>query len=243
MIPKIIHYCWFGRGEKPENILRYISGWHQKMPEYQIIEWNEDNFDINNSIEYVKEAYEAQKYAFVSDYVRLYVLEKYGGIYLDTDIEILKSPEPLFQEAELVTGFEMQKILITAFIACEKSNHIIKEFIALYQELHFKNQRGSYDLTPINNRFTELMRKYGLVLDNTYQILQEKIKIYPYHVFCGIDIENSHQVIGNETYTVHHFQASWKEKSLWHRFKYQILIRVLQKILGYEKYDKLKKFF
>lgn len=239
-IPKIIHYCWFGHHAKPENIQKCMNTWKKMMPDYKIMEWNEDNFDIQNSVVYVREAYKVKKYAFVSDYVRLWALKEYGGIYLDTDVEILQSPERLLQDSSLVTGFETLTTLITAFIACEKDNFIINEFLDRYRTRSFVRNDGSYDLTPINDKFTELLCEHGLKLDNCEQILENKIKIYPYVVFCGYDIENSHPKITDMTYTVHHFQGSWKEKSLNVRIKYQVVVPIIQKIIGYDKYDKLK---
>ena len=105
MIPKLIHYCWFGRGKMPEHLKQYMVTWKRILPDYKIMEWNEDNFDVDSSIAYVREAYAAQKFAFVSDYVRLKVLYDYGGIYLDTDIEMIKSPENLLKDASMVIGF------------------------------------------------------------------------------------------------------------------------------------------
>lgn len=240
-IPKIIHYCWFGRGKMPDNLQKYIKTWHEKMPEYRIIEWNEEKFDIDSSIDYVKEAYASKKYAFVSDYVRLKALYDFGGIYLDTDIEVIQNPSALLQNASLVTGFETETNLITAFIAAEKHHYIIGEFLNEYKERHFLQKEGNYDQTPINDRFTSLMTQHGLKKDNSRQTLENGIEIYPYTVFCGQNIENSHPQITNDTYTVHRFQASWKKENLVTRIKYRIIVRLLQKILGYDGYDLLKE--
>lgn len=218
-----------------------MKTWREKMPDYQIIEWNEDNFDVESSISYVKEAYAAKKYAFVSDYVRLMVLYEYGGIYLDTDIEILKSPEPLFENASFVTGFEMPNNLITAFIACEKGNSIIGEFLEQYKIRHFVQEDGTYDLTPINDKFTELMVKYGLQRDNSRQSLDNGVEIYPYVVFCGQNIQNTHPQIEDSTYTVHRFQASWKKTSIIMCIKYKIIVPFIQRMIGYKRYDDLKE--
>lgn len=240
-IPKIIHYCWFGKSEIPETLQRYIMTWEEKLPDYQIIEWNEDNFDIKASNDYVQEAYAAKKYAFVSDYVRLKVLYQYGGIYLDTDIEMIQSPEKLLENASLVTGFETINNLITAFIACEKENPLIYEFLQQYESRHFQLEDGTYDLTPINDKFTELMVKHGLKTDNSRQSLGNGVEVYPYIVFCGQDIENSHVKMDSTTCTIHRFQSSWKKSSLLIKFKYLIVVKGLQKLLGYDRYDRLKQ--
>lgn len=241
MIPKIIHYCWFGGNPIPENLQNYINGWKEKLPDYEIIEWNEENFDIANSIPYVKEAYEAKKYAFVSDYVRLYALKEYGGVYLDTDVEIVKPFEDLLENASLVTGFETKDSLITAFIACEQGEKHIVEFVDSYKERNFKISEGEYDLTTINSAFTRLMLKYGLKLDNSRQSLPGGVEIYPFDVFCGYDIENSVPVVTENTVTIHHFQMSWLKISFWKKVKYRIFVRFLMFVLGTERYNKLRK--
>ena len=240
MIPKIIHYCWFGGNPIPKNLKNYIDGWKEKLSGYEIIEWNEKNFDIASSIQYVKEAYEAKKYAFVSDYVRLYALKEYGGVYLDTAVEIVKSFDDLLNNASLVTGFETKDSLITAFIACEKDEKHIAEFVESYKNRNFKIAENEYDLTPINTKFTELMSKYGLILNNMRQSLKDSVEIYPYDVFCGFDIENSHAKFTANTCTIHHFECSWKKSSFKIWFKYRVCVKILQKILGIERYDKLK---
>ena len=241
MIPKIIHYCWFGGNPIPEKLQNYINGWKEKLPEYEIIEWNEKNFDIANSIPYVKEAYEAKKYAFVSDYVRLYALKEYGGVYLDTDVEIVKPFDGLLDNASLVTGFEAKDSLITAFIACEKDEKHIAEFVESYKNRNFKIAENKYDMTPINTKFTELMSKYGLKLDNSCQSLQGGVEIYPFDVFCGYDIENSVPVVTENTVTIHHFQMSWLKIGFWNKVKYRIFVRFLMFVLGAEIYNKFRK--
>ncbi len=242
MIPKIIHYCWFGNPEKPKNIIEYIESWKKVLPDYEFIEWNESNFDISQSISYVKEAYESKKFAFVSDYVRLYALKTYGGIYLDTDVEIVKPFEELFEEHKLVTGFETLNTLITAFIACEKENALIAEFLSSYDSLKFINEDETFDLTPINNRFTDLLVKYGLVINNkTQQLCDGEVLILPYEYFTGYDIENSHPKVTENTYTIHHFQSSWKKMNFKEFIEYKIIVPLIQKIIGYDNYDALKK--
>ncbi|MGM9552434.1 MAG: glycosyltransferase family 32 protein [Clostridia bacterium] len=241
MIPKIIHYCWFGNAEKPPIISEYIDAWHKKLPDYQFMEWNEKNFDVYSSIDYVKEAYSKKKFAFVSDYVRLVALKEYGGIYLDTDIEILKPFDELISNYSLVTGFETMNTLITAFIAAEKEHPIISEFVARYKSMHFVDESENCDLTPINNRFTDLMIEYGLVLNNKKQLLEnDTVLICPYDVFAGYDMENSHPKITDDTLTVHHFQSSWKKMTVKEILKFKIIVPVIQAILGYDRYDKLK---
>lgn len=240
-IPKIIHYCWFGGKDKPEEIKKYMKTWKEKFPDFRIVEWNENNFDIKNSIDYVREAYEAGKYAFVSDYVRLCALREYGGVYLDTDVEILQNFEALLNGCSFVSGFETETNLITAFIACVPSEPHITAFAEEYRYRHFKLGDNMYDQTPINDKFTEFMSKYGLKKNNKYQILDNSVFIYPYEVFCGYDVENSHLRITNETMTVHHFQSSWKKMDLFSWVKYKLIVKGLQKLIGNERYDLWKR--
>lgn len=235
MIPKIIHYCWFGRNPKPKDTINYINGWKKAFPDYEIKEWNEDNFDIENSIPYVKQAYEAKKYAFVSDYVRLYALYQYGGVYLDTDVEIIQRFDNYLEGKKLVTGFESERSLLTAFIAVEKNSAIIKEFLDSYQNREFVLQDGTFDMTPINDGFSVLMERKRIDLDrNEYQELDGGIAVYPIEIFCGFDVPNWHERKTKNTVMVHHMNASWAKQS------HIKLIKFLQKLLGYKLYDKLK---
>lgn len=242
--PKIIHYCWFGGGEMPEELKEYIASWKKILPEWEHKLWNEQNFDISNSIPYVQQAYRLKKYAFVSDYVRLCALRDYGGVYLDTDVEIRKSFEPLLNigEEELVTGFETRNNLITAFIASKPDNQIISEFVESYEGRLFEKENDEMDLTPINDRFTELMQKYGLIPKSSEQILcNGRVHIYPYEYFAGYDMENSHPKVTANTYTIHHFQSSWKKMDFKTWFKYKVVVAAIQKVIGYDRYDKVKE--
>ncbi|MCD8119241.1 MAG: glycosyl transferase [Lachnospiraceae bacterium] len=241
MIPRIVHYCWFGRNPKPKNIEKYIRGWKEILFDYEFKEWNEENFDIENSIPYVKQAYAAEKYAFVSDYVRIYALYEYGGIYLDTDVEIMQRFENYLEGKSLVTGFESDRSLLTAFIAADKNNSIIKEFFDSYQQRDFILKDGKLDLTPINVGFSALMAQKGIDLDiNEYQELPGGIAVYPIEIFCGFDVSNWHECMTKNTVMVHHMNASWVDGKGKLYFN---TITFLQSILGYRTYDLLKKHY
>lgn len=238
-IPKKIHYCWFGRGEKPANISNYISGWKEKLPDYEIIEWNGDNFDIEGSCAYVREAYNAHKYAFVSDYVRIKALYEQGGVYLDTDIDVVKNFDEHLDEGSIVTGFESERSLLTAFIAAEPGNEIIKEFLDSYNNRKFLNEDGSMDLTVINEGFSKLLEKNGINLsEDIYQETESGIKVYPTEVFCGFDVKNWHAAITDKTCTVHYMNSSWVGGKAGFKRK---VIAALQKLIGTKNYDKLRK--
>lgn len=240
-IPKIVHYCWFGNGEKPDNIKAYIETWKAKMPEYTFMEWNEQNFDVENSIPYVRQAYEAKKYAFVSDYARIQALYQHGGIYFDTDIEVKKSFEEFLEDKSMVLGFESERSLLTAFIAVEKGHPYMKEFLESYKERNFLKEDGSYDMLVINEGFSALMERKGVDLDrNEYQELPGDIVIYPEEYFCGFDVNNWHESITDKTCTVHYMNSSWVSGKQGMKRK---IIYTLQKILGYKNYDRLKGMF
>lgn len=238
-IPKIVHYCWFGNGEKPDNVKAYIQTWKEKMPDYEFMEWNENNFDIKNAIPYVQQAYEAKKYAFVSDYVRIQALYEFGGIYFDTDVEVRKPFEEYLEGKDMVLGFESYKSLLTAYIAVKKKHPYMKEFLETYQNRNFVKEDGTYDMSVINEGFSKLMESKGLDLEkNEYQELAEDVVVYPEEIFCGFDVCNWHEAITEKTCTVHYMNSSWVSGAKGMKLK---VIQTLQKILGYENYDKMKK--
>ena len=205
-IPKIIHYCWFGRGEKPKLAKKCIKSWKKFLPDYEIIEWNEDNFDINSNL-YVKQAYEAKKYAFVSDYVRLYVLYNNGGIYMDTDVEVLQSLDK-FLRYEAFIGFESENFCGTAIIGSQKDNRMIKEFLELYTNIKFINDDGSLNQTTNVSIMTDILVEYCIRLNNTQQTING-IEVFPKTYFSPLNFANGHTDFSKNTYTIHHFAGSW----------------------------------
>ncbi len=208
MIPKTIHYCWFGRGDKPDLAKKCIESWKKYCPDYKIIEWNEDNFDIDiNS--YVREAYDAKKYAFVTDYVRLYVLEKYGGIYMDSDVEVIK-PLDHFLNEKAFSSFENNDYIPTGIMASEKNNLWIKSLLHDYDNLHFINN-GNMDLTPNTIRITKTtIDKFKLIPHSSYQKLGNGVvTIYPHDFFCPKSHITNEIEITENTHTIHHFAGSW----------------------------------
>lgn len=221
MINKVIHYCWFGRNKKPELALRCIESWKKYCPDYEIIEWNEDNFDINSN-QYVKEAYESKKWAFVTDYVRLYVLVKYGGIYMDTDVEVVKSLDP-YLENQGFSGFESFDRVPTGIMASEKDHPFYKKLLAEYDDRHFILKNGEFDLTTNVITITRAFVENGLVLNNTKQIIQG-IAMYPSDYFCPKDSETKIINLTENTVTIHHFDGSWVSKSNKLKQKVQLFL-------------------
>lgn len=220
-IPKVIHYCWFGKGELPNLAKKCIESWKEYCPEYEIIQWDESNFDINSN-RYVKEAYEAKKYAFVSDYVRLYVLYNYGGIYMDTDVEVLK-PLDYFLDNKAFSGFETKETLTTSIIGSIRKNEFFKLLLSYYDDKRFIADNGKYDMTTNVEIITKYCLKYGLKTNNEIQSINGFV-LYPIEYFSPKDYNTGKIKLTKNTYTIHHFSASWINKS--DKFK-QKIIRII----------------
>lgn len=233
MIPKVIHYCWFGNNKKSKEILDYIETWRTICPEYEIVEWNESNFDIHSN-KYVEQAYAARKWAFVSDYVRLYAIYNNGGTYMDTDVEVVKSFNPLL-EHEGFTGFEIARHPLTGTMACVKGNSFIKEVLDSYDNREFIKIDGTFDFTTNIIPFREMCLEHGFEMNNTLQIV-DGFAIYPNDYFCGYDFRKKQVMKTDNTYTIHHFAGSWIPKS-------QKLKRRIRKIVGNKAADKLSNIF
>lgn len=234
MIDKKIHYCWFGKGEKPDIVKKCIKTWEDKLFEYEIIEWNEDNFDINCN-QYVKEAYEAKKFAFVSDYVRVYALYNYGGIYLDTDVEVFKSFDDLLDN-ESIWGFEQEDYIATSTIGAKKGNKIIGDFLNLYEDISFYKEDGSYnDLTNVA-MITDLLINKGVKMNGQYQMIEDAT-FYPQTFFSPYDYINCRKFITEDTYCMHHFYKSWLPLSV--RLKGQVK-QCIAKMIGGDKIAKIR---
>ena len=225
MIPRIIHYCWFGRGEMPELALKCIDSWHKFMPDYEYRLWNEDNFDISGNA-YVKEAYEAKKYAFVTDYVRLYALFTEGGIYMDTDVEVLKPYDDLLYLTGFI-GYEGSKHLPlgTGTMASEPHNAWVKEQLDAYDNIHFLKEDGSLDTMPNTARVSQIMRDGGFIQDGKMQVYKD-MHIFPVEYFCPRQTSGE-VLITENTFCDHHFMGSWRKgKKNW---KYYLLRLVGEK--------------
>ncbi len=209
MIPKIIHYCWFGGSELSKEAKKYIETWRSLCPEYQIIEWNETNFNVD-AVPYVREAYEQRKWAFVSDYARLYALEKYGGIYFDTDVEVLK-PLDTFLNNKAFIGAESKYSICTAVIGAEKGATFIGELMSLYNDLHFVNEQ-EMDLTPNSQRIFEYLKNTYDYKETSKPIKWENCTLYPKDYFSPINCYTYKQEITKNTYCIHRFAGTWKNE-------------------------------
>ena len=210
MIPKVIHYCWFGKKELPLLAKKCIASWKKYMPDCEIIEWNEDNFDVN-MIQYTREAYEKGKYAFVSDFARFYILYNYGGIYLDVDVELIKPLDNILSK-KVVLGFEsVGKVAPGLICASEPGVEFLKDMINIYKELYFINNDGSYNLTTVVEYTTNYLLLKGLKNKNIEQQIGE-VTIYPIDYFCPIDMLTGRLVITSNTRSIHRFAGSWESR-------------------------------
>ena len=225
VIPKIIHFCWFGGGEKSKDVLEYIKTWQQLLPDYKIMEWNEKTYSIENSIPYVKEAYSSKKWAFVSDYVRLYALYNYGGIYLDCDVEVLKSFNdllhlPYFIGEERSDDFAIE----AAVVGFEKGHLLFKNMLDYYQDRPFyiKGQPGA-----INNWDFDILTMPIIVLDQInkhFQLKRIQTKeefdfnpnvfcVFPADYFSPKSWKTKDLRLTSRSYSIHHFTGSWIKDS------------------------------
>lgn len=215
MIPKIIHYCWFGKKEKPIEVVKCIDSWKQHNPDFLIKEWNEDTFDIT-ALQFTKEAYEKQKYAFVADVVRLYALINEGGIYLDTDVEILRPFSDNLLNKNFFIGFEKTRKLMvgTAVIGSIPNYKLFNLFFNLYKNRKFIKNDGNLDTTPNVDLLTELLKKEGLIFTNTIQNIYGGT-IYPCEYFSPKNMSTRKIKVTSNTYSIHHFAGTWIPK--WKR--------------------------
>ena len=183
-----------------------ILSWKKYCPDYEIIEWNENNFDMHYC-KYVEEAYNAKKWAFVSDVARLYVLVKYGGIYMDTDVEVLRPLDDLLKY-EAVSGFESVNRIPTGLMASVAEQPLFAELLHEYDDIHFLKEDGQYDTTTNVIRITNTCLKYGLQLNNSLQTVNG-FTLLPSDYLCPKNYDTKVVNITNNTYTIHHFDGSW----------------------------------
>lgn len=235
MIPKIIHYCWFGRGEKSKLAKKCIASWKRYCPDYKIIEWNEDNFDVH-SHPYTQYCYDNQKWAFLSDYVRLAVVAQNGGIYFDTDVEIVKPPDDLLQ-FDAFFGFENSKNINTGEGFGAVANHLtVKAMLDKYHELK-ADESGNYPLVSCPQLNTQALMQFGLLLNGERQHIAEA-EILPAECLNPYDDATGRLNITEQTYSIHWYSKSWMNKGTILRSK---LTKPLHRIFGKDCFSKWKK--
>lgn len=241
MIPKIIHYCWFGRGKMPELVQNCIASWHTHMPDWEYRLWTEDNFDIVAAPTYVQEAYAAKKYAFVSDYVRLWALEREGGLYMDVDFEVYKAFDDLMDKYDAFAGYEGSKSnpVMMGVIAANVHHSWIQGMMQTYNQRSFIKANGSYDMTPNTSYFLNWMQERGFVADGKEKDFMG-VHILSVECFCpglttGENLRCEHTYCEHKG--LHSWSADgggWKEKVLsifGEKWKIR-LIKLKRKLLG-----------
>lgn len=215
MIPKIIHYCWFGGNPIPQEYQRYIQSWKKFFPDYEIKEWNEENYDVN-CIPFSKEAFEVGKYAFVSDYARLRILYEQGGVYFDTDVEVIRPMDDILEKGNYF-AFEKNINVPSAAInvapglgfACEAHSPIIKEIMEYYENSHYIQPDGRRVSITIVTVTTEVLKRHGLVMSDKPLDIDGGFTIYPWEYFCPLEYQSNKVEITSNTRTIHHYSATW----------------------------------
>ena len=215
MIPKVIHYCWFGRNPLPASALKCIDSWRKYFPDYEIKEWNEDNFDVN-AIPYTSEAYQARKYAFVSDYARFWILYKYGGVYFDTDVEVIKPMDDIIEKGPFM-GIEVEKdsnnphqmVAPGLGIAVEAGHEIYRQALEYYSRTHFLYDNGIVKHETIVPLTTRLLLEAGMQPHNELQQVAG-IWIYPKEYFNPFDDLTGKMNKTANTRSIHWYSATWR---------------------------------
>ncbi len=222
MIPKKIHYCWFGSNKIPDKTLDYIKSWKSKCPDYEFILWNEDNFDINMNA-FVREAYDAKKWAFVSDVARLYALKQQGGIYLDTDIELVDNFDNFLDSKAFIGTERLKKLgdaqLSTAVIGSCKQGVWVTQMLQSYQNRSFRLKDGSLDLTPNTASLTYATFNASIIPDLNQS--SDELSVYSSEYFSPKDFFSSKLSVTSNTVAIHHFEGGWVSR----RVKIKIAIR------------------
>ncbi len=243
MIPKKIVYIWFGKGEKSELIQRCILTNHDVLNGWDFVEYTEENYDVS-SCKYIVEAYRKKKYAFASDFARFDILYKYGGVYVDTDVEFIKCIPDYFLNGKGFTGIEANnKIAPGLVFACEPGNLIVKEIIESYKNDSFILLNGKMNTKTVVDRVSEIFAKYGFKNDGTEQVI-EGFHIYPCECFCAYDFVTGEFEVTDRTFSIHHYTATWLP---FHKKMKKACKKMIRDIISIENYKKLvqvkRKFF
>lgn len=243
MIPKIIHYCWFGGNPLDNKSKKCIESWKKFFPDYEIKEWNEYNFDCTQC-QYSAEAYKEKKWAFVSDYARFKILYEHGGIYFDTDVEVIKDFAPILEQGAFMGSESPDASKKSAVnpglgIAAPAGLDFYKEIIENYENSTFYKENGELNLYTIVERTTDFLKKYGLKNINNIQDVAG-IRVYPKEYFCPIDMETGKLEITENTYSIHRFAGSWENKN--NKFRGN-LYRIMNRYFGKGVADFARKIF
>jgi len=257
-IPKVIHYCWFGGNPKPKMAEKCIKSWKRHCPDYEIVEWNESNFDVNAN-QYCAEAYAEKKWAFVTDYARLKILYEHGGIYFDTDVKLIKSLDKLLAHKcfmGIERNKEVHKVNTGVGLASESGFPLVKEMLDDYEGRHFL-QDGRIDITTCTVRNTEILKRHGFIEEDRTQVVDDAV-IYSSEYFSPMDMNNGKMYKTKNTHSIHLYSLSWTDAK--HRKEHKAAVRkmriidffynikvlpnnILVRLLGQDRYSALKKKF
>lgn len=241
MIPKKIHYCWFGRNPLPDSALKCIASWRRFFPDYEIIEWNEDNFDVN-AIPYTAQAYEAKKYAFVSDYARFKILYEYGGLYFDTDVEVIRPMDDIIARGPFMgyeidsNNYKVGEVAPGLGLGAEAGMTFYNRIIEAYGLLSFKNADGTLNQKTIVKYNSELLGEYGLSAKPGIQKVAG-LTIYPSEYFNPLDDLTGRLNVTPNTRSIHWFTKTWLNVSPWR----QHLSRLAHRLFGVNAFSKIRK--
>lgn len=236
MIPKVIHYCWFGYHEKPKLIQKCIESWKKHMPDYEIREWNEQNYDVKKNA-YIRKAYEQKKWAFVVDYARFDILNQYGGIFLDTDVELLRPIPKEILEQEAFSGFEDQGRVNPGLVyGSIPRQQVLVKIMETYEKKEFGGQIDGR-MENIVDIVSGVLTEGGLKVNGEYQVV-EGVAIYPKDYFCCFNFETQGFETTANTVSIHHYFASWTP---WHRKLHFKIIKIAAAVLGKDRYLAMKR--
>ncbi len=227
MIPKKIHYCWFGRSPLPADAVKCINSWKTFLPDYKIIEWNEDNFDVH-MLPYTKDAYEAKKYAFVSDYARVHILHEHGGIYFDTDVEVVKNMDTIIAKGSYM-GIECMTqqygLMVNPGLGfgAEAGHPILSDILDVYKNLSFWEKDKTINMYAIVRITSDVLKKHGLKPENSYQNVAG-ISIYPAEYFNPLNSITRRLELTENTHSIHWYTHTWGNscQRFFSRFKCMI---------------------
>ncbi|MBT1179929.1 glycosyltransferase family 32 protein [Bifidobacterium vespertilionis] len=229
MIPKVIHYCWFGGAPLPEKERKCMESWKKFAPDYNIVRWDESNYDVHKN-QYMSDAYDRKKWGFVPDYARFDIIYKYGGIYLDTDVELVKSLDELLSN-DAYMGFEGGKWINGGIgFGAVAGNPLIKGLRDMYDDIKFVKDDGGLDTTPSPHYITAYLVEHGLIRDDSMQVLEGSLRIYPTEYFAAKDYDTNKINITENTISIHQYSATWntpKEK----------LVKTVKRLVGVKAFN------
>ena len=236
MIPQVIHYCWFGGAPLPAYAERCIASWRRHFPGWEIRRWDESNYDVR-ATPYTSEAYNARKYAFVSDYARFDILHRHGGVYFDTDVEVIRSFDAMLARGPFM-GMEGTAVAPGLGIAAEAGHPLLAELLALYRSMHFADAQGRQLPGTVVTHTTDLLMRRGYTRNGLPQTVAG-FTIYPPEYLNPFDDITGRLTVTPRTLSIHHYSKSWCDTHPWRTR----LSRMAHRWLGIERSARVKRLF